>query len=80
MSGTISVMSSRNGVDCIVNVPCEKRVTSHACRGDDSSSETTTTDQPESAFLLVRRSLSEKMPKIGTPVTITVEIFNSGER
>lgn len=57
-----------------------KHVTSHARRGDDPSSETAKTDQPESAFLLVRRSMSEKMPKIGAPLTVTVEIFNSGER
>jgi hypothetical protein len=50
------------------------------CRGDgeDDGDDDEYDVEEQTGFLLIRRQLSEQRPQKGKPVTVTIEIFNSG--
>jgi hypothetical protein len=48
------------------------------CRAEEAAE--AVADQPERAFIMARRDLSDLKVKEGAPLTITVEVYNAGNR
>jgi len=74
----VQIPTLGGNIDAVIQIPNFKVF---LCRADDAGvPEVLEADQPESAFLLLRRRFSEDMLKVGSQITVTVEVYNAGER